>query len=303
MPELTYPYKGQDYTFVNQLDHNLEELLCPICHNIVSEPLQTSCGHLFCNGCYNEQWAAQCPSCRQRNTRVPDEFINRKVRNLEVRCVNHQLGCKWVGNLGEEMQHRMTVGSCQFEEMPCPYNCGDIIRRLTQEGHLNECIMRPYHCEYCGEEGTYYAIAGDHTETCTKHPVPCPNGCNTQMPRENTVSYQLKKELARIEKQLQDHQQKVLALERETKAKTECIHELKRNTKKQDKRICELEGNTRVKRVNQLTAENSAQQNKLKIVKKFIILALGITVLCKLNPIYFIPIFSLLALVSDKPGV
>ena len=302
MPELTYPYKGQDYTFVNQLDRYLQELLCPICCDIVSEPLQTSCGHLFCNGCYNAnaQWTAKCPLCKQQHTRVPDEFIHRKVRNLEVRCVNHQLGCKWVGNLGEEMQHRMTEGSCQFEEMPCPYNCGDIIRRLTQEGHLNECTMRPYRCPYCGKKGIYYAITGEHAETCTKYPVPCPNGCNTQIPRKNTSRYQLEKKLAAIEKQSNDHQQKALALERETEAKTERIHELERNAKDQAERICELEGNTRVKRVNQLTAENSAQQNKLKFVKKFIMLALGITVLCKLNPIYFIPIFCLLAVVCAK---
>ena len=29
----------------------LEELKCPICPELVSDPVQTSCGHLFCGKC------------------------------------------------------------------------------------------------------------------------------------------------------------------------------------------------------------------------------------------------------------
>ena len=43
IPDMIRSYKGQDYIFVGQLEDNLEELVCLICHNIVSKPLLTSC--------------------------------------------------------------------------------------------------------------------------------------------------------------------------------------------------------------------------------------------------------------------
>jgi hypothetical protein len=43
-----YSYQGRDYSFV---DHVPEDLMCPICHELLDEPQQTQCGHLFCQKC------------------------------------------------------------------------------------------------------------------------------------------------------------------------------------------------------------------------------------------------------------
>ena len=47
-------YKGQGYIFVGQLEDHLKELECPIYHGIVSDPLQPTCGYLFCRECHGK---------------------------------------------------------------------------------------------------------------------------------------------------------------------------------------------------------------------------------------------------------
>ena len=46
-----FSYRGINYTFVNCQRKLLEELKCTICLELVSDPVQTSCGHLFCGEC------------------------------------------------------------------------------------------------------------------------------------------------------------------------------------------------------------------------------------------------------------
>ena len=186
-----HSHKGKDYIFVDQLPVSLKELECPICQSIVSEPLQTSCGHLFCRECYNKLggnystgWGVECPVCKQEHNTVRDNYNDRRVKNLQVRCTNYQYGCEWVGNLRDELQHRRTPHSCHFEEIPCPHGCGKTIQRMGQWYHFNDCPMRPHKCAYCGEEGPFREIVGNHLETCCKYPVLCPNGCNRNIPRE-----------------------------------------------------------------------------------------------------------------------
>ena len=45
---------------------NLEALQSPVCFEIVLEPVQTSCGHLFCKRCV--EGVDGCRVCRERFT-------------------------------------------------------------------------------------------------------------------------------------------------------------------------------------------------------------------------------------------
>ena len=92
-------YKGKSYVFVNQLEATLSELQCPICQQILQDPLQTSCEHLFCKHCLLEALQRRprdCPLCRQRHTHMKDAFNQRKIGNLQVKCPKHAKGCLWV---------------------------------------------------------------------------------------------------------------------------------------------------------------------------------------------------------------
>ena len=48
---LKFSYMGVSYAFVDCQRKLLEELKCPICKKLVCNPVQTSCGHLFCEKC------------------------------------------------------------------------------------------------------------------------------------------------------------------------------------------------------------------------------------------------------------
>ena len=115
--EFSFSYKGKEYQFVEETKKNLEALQCPVCLEIVLEPVQTSCGHLFCKKCV--RGVASCPACREQFTSVPDHFNYRRVKSLRVKCPFTANGCKWVGDLGDVGDHEAV--QCKFEPKPCPY--------------------------------------------------------------------------------------------------------------------------------------------------------------------------------------
>ena len=247
IPDLTHSYKGQEYIFVDQLEVCLKELECPVCHSIVSEPVLTSCGHLFCRDCHSnvrrqtnfyfsegrwyEERTVKCPVCTQVHDTMADKFNDRKVKNLKVRCINHREGCKWVGCLGDEGQHRKKQGGCAYEEIPCAHGCSVTIRRKDQQTHSVSCLMRTHKCKYCHDEGPYQRITGEHLETCRRYPVQCPNGCKEKLPREEVLSEsRLKESLYATAKKLQVERQRAHQLERDNRAKTGRIHQLETDT-------------------------------------------------------------------------
>ena len=273
IPDLTHSYKGQEYTFVGQLEDYLKEIECPICHSIVSEPVLASCGHLFCKECHNKlerpmglhgsiNGRYQCPVCTQQHTIVEDKFIDSRVKNLKVRCLNHTKGCDWVGCMSDEGQHRAKQGGCDYEDMQCAHGCGNTIRRMTQQAHSVECPMRPHNCEYCGDEGPYQCIIGDHLDTCRRYPVQCPYGCQEKIPREDVIrEVKLKEELSATAKKLEVEECRANQLEQDMKAKMKHIDELKRNNSATTGRIAQLKSDAAAtaRQIRKLERDSIAQ--------------------------------------------
>ena len=169
----------------------------------------------------------QCPVCRQEHTTGPDRFNERRVRNLQVRCMNYTEGCSWVGNLGDEEHHRKKQDGCQYEEIKCPHGCGSIMRRVGLSCHMDDCPRRPYNCEYCGEEGPYQYIVGDHLETCCKYPMQCPNGCKEKLPREEVLhEIKLNRDLYIMQGRLEAREERVSELKAEVETKEQLIYAL-----------------------------------------------------------------------------
>ena len=170
-----YSYSGVEYEFVNTQTELLEELQCPICLELVSDPVQTSCGHLFCGKCIKE--TQTCPVDRKKFTSHKDNYNDRRVRNLKVKCPNKRRGCQWQGDLGGAARH--TEVDCKYQTVECNNEGCDVkVERGQLVDHMsNACPQRKYKCPHCSKEDTYLEVTTTHITTCDDMPLPCPSGC------------------------------------------------------------------------------------------------------------------------------
>ena len=175
----SYSYQGVEYSFFEPVP---DELLCPICHEVLNEPLQTTCGHLFCEKCLNtslRKARSSCPTCRTHCSArgFSDKHTERKVNNLQVKCCNFP--CEWRGIISRIQDHKLGRGctACRYEPVNCPLRCGQrVIPNKLEQHKQNACPLREVVCEYCQWRGLYKKL-DDHYNNCRSYPLPCPCTC------------------------------------------------------------------------------------------------------------------------------
>ena len=166
-------YNGTEYYFVCRDPAQIEDLKCPICLELVYEPVLTICGHLFCQKCVRSQ--TQCPTCRKKLQCMRNQRDERRVKCLKVLCPNCEKGCKWQGDLGDTAQHTGT--KCHMETIHCPTGCKEKILRGSLKGHAITCTQRDYKCPYCQFESSFANVTTTHFTVCDYFPLKCPAGC------------------------------------------------------------------------------------------------------------------------------
>ena len=188
-------YKEQEFAFINELKHYLEELQCPVCREILVDPVQTSCGHSFCSKCLGARnRRLRCHVCRSTCNVTEDHKEARRVKNLQVKCPNYSNGCEWKGTLGDSLQH---CDQCLYEVIHCPNlakGCAATLQRVKMQDHTERyCEKRMYQCHYCHGVDLYSVITGKHLQECHRYPLSCPNHCGeTEIPRENVGKHREK---------------------------------------------------------------------------------------------------------------
>ena len=76
--------------------------------------------------------------------------LERSLKNLLVRCENHEDGCKWTGELGQYDSHlnlssqlKEKLGGCLYARIECHNGCGeDIPRRYLLNHEVEECSLK-----------------------------------------------------------------------------------------------------------------------------------------------------------------
>ncbi|XP_020613479.1 TNF receptor-associated factor 6-B-like [Orbicella faveolata] len=111
---------GFDFIFEDELS---QEQKCPICLLAMRNPVQTICGHRFCESCllksFSDHIEPQCPHDRQP---IPeggwfrDVAWERGILSLRVKCGKSGRGCEWTGEIRHYQEHS-TV--CQYEDVTC----------------------------------------------------------------------------------------------------------------------------------------------------------------------------------------
>ena len=210
----TYSYKGVEYTFVDTVH---EDLVCPICRELLDEAQQTPCGHLFCKKCLDrtrnngmpqsdarnypfhsrqrnvslQNRYFSCPVCREQHScktseSMNDKYNERRVTSLRVKCPNVQ--CYWEGSVTTVDNHKHI--HCLFEYVSCSEGCGTFVLRRNLQSHIdNECRLRTSFCKFCHQEGTHEYITTDHCRECGEYPIECPNQCGKTVAQKNIETH------------------------------------------------------------------------------------------------------------------
>ena len=177
MPQISY--RGLNYTMVDCEKQFLEELRCPVCLEPVSDPVQTSCGHLFCGECITK--TKTCPVDHMSCT-TQDTINNQQLRSFMVRCPNSDKGCNWQGDLEDAEQHTSEI--CHYQTVKCTNGCDqEMERRQLRPHETTECLYRDFKCPLCSHWGTYNTITTSHPMVCESFSLPCVAGCKQSILR------------------------------------------------------------------------------------------------------------------------
>ncbi|XP_046855664.1 TNF receptor-associated factor 3-like [Xenia sp. Carnegie-2017] len=150
--------------------------ICTHCHLLLFSPMQTMCGHLFCESCIEILLGNPDPKCPEdqeklcRNEIFPDTFTKRELKKIRLHCPYEQ--CKWFGSYQELESHSQV---CEHALINCIHKqCNIQLPRSLLDEHLkNDCEYRSVKCEYCGKDVPYASLKDHIDNVCENSPVIC----------------------------------------------------------------------------------------------------------------------------------
>jgi len=206
---------------------SFQDLVCPICQNLVEEPLESPCEHIFCSAEITS-WLASghsdCPECRTalslRDLKKPSRIIRNMLGSIRLSCNFKTNGCTEIVQYSKLESHIAVCGyapvrcpysgcpshanatllrheltahkqTCQFRLIECPFGCGENIPFQTADSHQILCTKIKTKCtKGCGEDVRRDQLAHHWATTCLKCDITCPiRGCNAEFPREKSDAH------------------------------------------------------------------------------------------------------------------
>lgn len=150
---------------------NLEDLSCPVCHDLFLEPITLICQHTLCRTCLERtiERRPSCPVCRAdthlstNNVRdmATNMIINSCIEYLRTECQNE--GCTVKILEREKEQHELV---CEFVKVNCVH-CNQLFLRNQITEHNTVCEFHTcYGNKYgCMEIGSIMDISA-HEISC-----------------------------------------------------------------------------------------------------------------------------------------
>ena len=133
-------------------------LLCPICRNVLKDPVQCPNEHYFCRSCVGEHLrknSKTCPMCQHHLTEEtltkPPRILTDMLLSLKIRCDHAKRGCRELIKLEFLDRH---VKRCGYSPTRCTNpGCSEVINQHEQERHENElCRFRMTVCNDCKQQ-------------------------------------------------------------------------------------------------------------------------------------------------------
>ncbi|CAG2104608.1 unnamed protein product, partial [Medioppia subpectinata] len=122
-----------------------EEFRCPICRDVLDEPITAQCEHVFCRACIHE-WLSReqsCPVGRQplkvHHLQDVTRFFRNYYTKLEICCDFADSGCQFVAKVDEIKAHE---NQCPFNpdvKTECPNGCTAMVTKKELSAH--DCVQ------------------------------------------------------------------------------------------------------------------------------------------------------------------
>ena len=159
-----------------------ENLICPICYNILNNPISCSLNktsHSFCQECIDKflENNNKCPLCKKDfEYKIRGEVVE-LLKNLNFKCIYLKDGCQKIVKYYDYFKHinnckyKKTIYECQVEKLDalfsnykkCRYQ-GNI---KEVENHFKLCAFYEYKCIFCENYITRINLK-DHFEKICK---------------------------------------------------------------------------------------------------------------------------------------
>ncbi|XP_012934910.1 TNF receptor-associated factor 2 [Aplysia californica] len=168
-----------------------EKFQCNYCKNVLRNPLQSECGHRFCEGCRDEMRSlvqpVRCGACLAEDVDPEESILNldamfadkaaiREMRKLEAKCPNPN--CSWSGQFLQYQEHE---NSCEKRLVLCSL-CGMQVSQGQLAKHQkDQCPKRQVECPFCKQKMTYDERE-KHNDNCPNAPIKC-DKCFAMVPR------------------------------------------------------------------------------------------------------------------------
>ena len=140
--------------FQTSVDKNF---FCPICTDVLKDPVQCHNQHYFCRACITDHLknSQTCPVCMQELTEEaltkPPRIVIGYLDGLMVNCEHKERGCVELVELGLLETH---ISVCEYKPVTCPNErCEAVVNMADLEEHTSEvCEYRQVFCEECDKD-------------------------------------------------------------------------------------------------------------------------------------------------------
>lgn len=121
-----------------------EDFRCPICQDIIEDPIASQCEHVFCKSCINQwlQSESSCPVDRKPlNVSLlcePSRFFRNFYSKLVLKCDFESKGCEVIIKIEDLKTHH---NKCQFNPIvkhECEKGCEALLTR--NEKIIHNCV-------------------------------------------------------------------------------------------------------------------------------------------------------------------
>ena len=133
---------------------------------VLRNPRQTDCGHIFCEVCIRQVQASQkqtCPECNQPMVSTfQDKHFQRQLNDLQVQCTfhNEEGACDWTGELRELDNHLnlsptapdQLLTGCKFVTLQCEFSYAGCEAQMPRKDMAVHMEDQSYHIQLLADK-------------------------------------------------------------------------------------------------------------------------------------------------------